>query len=91
MEFRSPDRNLFLGYVFGDGTRAESMLVLKVEPLVTPLTTPLDDDEFADGLIPPFMAAALSSGLAKPFSSNGGYMVLNEMKNIAISIILYSR
>ena len=74
MELRSPDRNLFLGYVFGEGTSAESMLVPRVEPLCTPFDTPLDVVKFKDVLIllplPPVLSLI---GLAMPFSSNGGY------------------
>ena len=72
MELRSPDRNLFLGYVFGEGTRAESMLVPRVEVFDTPLDTPLEVGRVKDVLILLPLPLVLSIGLAIPFSSNGG-------------------
>ena len=70
---RSPDRNLFLGYVLGEGTNAESILVPRVEPLDTPLDAPLDVVRFKDALILLPLRPVLSLiGLAMPFSSNGG-------------------
>ena len=72
MELRSPDRNLFLGYVFGEGTSAESILVPRVEPLDTPFDPPVFVDRFKDVLILLPLPPVLSIGLAMPFSSNGG-------------------
>ena len=67
---RSPDKNLFLGYVLGEGTRAESILVPNVELF----DKPLDDVKFKDVLILlPFPPVLSLIGLAIPFSSNGGY------------------
>ena len=73
MELRSPDRNLFLGYVLGEGTNAESILVPRVEPLDTPFDAPLDVVRFKDALILlPLPPVSCLIGLAMPFSSNGG-------------------
>ena len=58
--------------MFGEGTKAESILVLRVEPLVTPFVTSLVVDNATDDLILLPRPAALSIGLAIPFSSNGG-------------------
>ena len=73
MELRSPDRNLFLGYVFGEGTSAESILVPRVDPLDTPFDTPLEVVRFKDVLILLPLPPACCIGLAMPFSSNGGW------------------
>ena len=67
---RSPDRNLFLGYVLGEGTNAESILVPKVEPLHPPLAVARFKDVLI--LLVPFKLLPLYTGLAMPFSSNGG-------------------
>ena len=73
MELGSPDRNRFLGYVLGEGTNAESILVPSVEPLHPPFDIPLDVARFKDVLILlPFTLLRLYTGLAIPFSSNGG-------------------
>ena len=66
---RSPDKNRFLGYVFGEGTNAESILVPRVELF----DTPFDEVRFKDVLILlPFTPVLSLIGLAIPFSSNGG-------------------
>lgn len=76
---RSPEWNLFLGYVLGwlevDETRAESILVPKADwadwvmsivvVLLELVAQPLL-------ILLPLLLTGLSMGLAKPFSSNGG-------------------